>query len=319
MLSKYKHSSTPMENSSQTKDLNFSSSNCSYRFRNRRNQFSSKNSQENTGSNYLIKRELLQKIEIIKKSKSYFITKVQEYILDFKEKDFEPIISELENECESKFNDYISHPKSKLSANGDEVNDALNQLGKEIGEIRDKHLKRIEIKLENLKANIILEINKVNKLLFETKAKLEQLYFSNGIKKDKLITLDKMTEAFIVSFGTAGAGFGFLVGVAIGAGAGECIAGGIGLGAAFGGLAAGVGVVVGLVGFGIYNLYKATHKEEDLVELTEKSKKEFFANVNNYCKKLNNSLEEYQASVSSQIESIIENYIYELRKAMDEV
>ena len=128
-----------------------------------------------------------------------------------------------------------------------------------------------------------------------------------------------MTEAFIVSFGTAGAGFGFLVGVAIGAGAGECIAGGIGLGAAFGGLAAGVGVVVGLVGFGIYNLYKATHKEEDLVELTEKSKKEFFANVNNYCKKLNNSLEEYQASVSSQIESIIENYIYELRKAMDEV
>ena len=131
--------------------------------------------------------------------------------------------------------------------------------------------------------------------------------------------LDDIVEPLLLGFGGAGTRFGLLVGFAIGAGAGECIAGGIGLGALFGGFAAGIGVIVGLVGFGIYKLYKVTHKEEDLVELTQKSKKEFLDNVHNYCKKLKNSLEEYQTSVSSQIESIIENYIYELKKAMDEV
>ena len=313
MLSKYrKYSSTPMECSKETSDPGFEPPTSSFRS-NRRNH------QSNTCSNYLTKRKLLKNIEIIEKSKSYFKIKIEEYILNFKEKDFETIINELLVESKSKFDDYISHPKSKLRANDDEVNNALTQLGKEIEVIRDRHLKKIEIKLENLKANIIIEINKVNKLLFETKATLEQLYFSNGINKDKLVRVDDIVEPFALGFGGAGAGFGLLVGVAIGVGAGESIAGGIGFGALFGSLAAGVGVIVGIVGFGIYNLYKVTHKEEDLVELTQKSKKEFLDNVHNYCEKLKNSLEEYQSSVSSQIESIIENYIYELKKAMDEV
>ena len=315
MLSKYrKHPLTLMEDPNQTTNSGLGSPISSYKVRSNR-----RNHQSNTDNNYLIKRELLQKIEIIKKYKSYSITKIQEYILNFKEKDFESIISELLDESESKFNDYISHPKSKLRAYDDEVNNALTQLGKEIEEIRDRYLKKIEIKLENLKANIILEINKVNNLLFDTKAKLEQLYFSNGINKDELVRFDDIAGPLLFGFGFAGAEVGLIAGIAIGAGAGECIAGGIGLGAAFGGLAAGVGLLVGLAGFGIYKLYKVTHKEEDLVELTQKSKKEFLDNVHNYSEKLKNSLEEYQTSVSSQIESIIENYIYELKKAMDEV
>jgi len=164
-------------------------------------------------------------------------------------------------------------------------------------------LKNMEIKIQNLKASIVVLIHHTNHFLFDTKAKIEKGYVQNEVNKDKELEYDNIAEPLIKALGGIGVGLGAIIGIGVGAGLG--VAG------------VGIGAIVGLVGFGIYKIYKVTHKEEDLVELVQKGKTTFIYNVNNYYNTLKSQLEEYKNKVILEINTIIEGKVFELKKELD--
>ena len=180
-------------------------------------------------------------------------------------------------------------------------------------------MKDIEIKMDNLKAKIVVLVNKINKYLFDTKAQFDNVYLSGTIEGDKELKIDDLVESFALGFGIGGGGIGALVGIGITQGVAEGIGGGLLLGGAFGIASAGVGLLVGLVGYGIYNIYKATHKEEDLVELVQKSKKKFYGNIDNYCNQIQTQLNEYKEGVIKEFEKHIETQVSKFKLRLDKI
>ena len=132
----------------------------------------------------------LQQIENLLRSNYSFQAEIDQSSKDFYEKEFLPIINQLKTECNDIFSDYILHPKTKLRNNDDEVNLAIQSLKNQIEVIKNKHSKNIEIKLENLKAKIIVIINKVNKLIYDTEAQLANFRVINDIKGERVLELD---------------------------------------------------------------------------------------------------------------------------------
>ena len=237
----------------------------------------------------------------------------------FIENDFKPIIQQLRDDVDPIFKDYISHPKAKLRYNNDEVNDAIQSLEREIKEISEKSLEEVEIKLENLKASISAIIHEINKSLFKAKAQFDKVYLSGSINGDKIVRLEEVAEPMALGFGLGGSGIGALIGIGIAKGVGETIGAGLLFGGAFGIASAGIGLVLGFVGFGVYKLYKVTHKEEDLVELTQKGRKSFFEKINIYYDKVETQLNDYKEKVIKEIQSIIEKGVAKLNIEKDNI
>ena len=123
----------------------------------------------------------------------------------------------------------------------------------------------------------------------------------------------------VIGFGIYGGSLGAILGIGIAQGIAEGIGGGLLLGEALGIAGVGVGLIIGLVGFGIYNLYKATHKEEDLVELATKGKNKFFQNINNYYYKVKAELDKYKEEVITELIDYIEKQVAKFQTAMDEM
>ena len=274
-------------------------------------------SQNTPNADYFKKNELLGKIKVLLDYKPIFKNKIEELLFTFKECDLEPSIQKLKNECIALYNDYISHPKAKLKNNDDEVNQALAQLEKEVEKYITNMLKNMEIKIQNLKASIVVLIHHTNHFLFDTEAKIEKGYVQNEVNKDKELEYDNIAEPLIKALGGIGVGLGAIIGIGVGAGAAEAVGAGLLLGAGLGVAGVGIGAIVGLVGFGIYKIYKVTHKEEDLVELVQKGKTTFIYNVNNYYNTLKSQLEEYKNKVILEINTIIEGKVFELKKELD--
>ena len=204
-------------------------------------------------------------------------TRLEELFNEFNT-DFELNINQLKENARKKFDDYISHPKTKLRYNNDEVNDALKSLEKELKEILKVNTSNIEVKLQNLRAMITVTVNYVNKNLYETQ--FEKVYLTGNVEGDKKLQFDDLAKPLVIGFGIYGGGLGAILGIGIAQGIADGISAGLLLGEALGFAGVGVGLIIGLMGFGIYNLYKATHKEEDLVELATKGKNKFFQNIN---------------------------------------
>ena len=100
---------------------------------------------------------------------------------------------------------------------------------------------------------------------------------------------------------------------------GETIGASLLFGGALGIASAGIGLVLGCVGFGVYKLYKVTHKEEDLVELTQKGRKSFFEKINIYYDKVETQLNDYKEKVIKEIQSIIEKGVAKLNIEKDNI
>ena len=149
----------------------------------------------------------LQQIEILLRSKYSFQAEIDQSSKTFYKKEFLPIINQLKTECNDIFSDYILHPKTKLRNNDDEVNLAIQSLKNQIEVIKNKHSKNIEIKLENLKAKIIVIINKVNKLIYDTEAQLANFRVINDIKGERVLELDDIAGPLMLGVG------GYLVGL----------------------------------------------------------------------------------------------------------
>ena len=233
-----------------------------------------------------------QKIILIKQIKKLISLKfkcregIEKLFNEFIENDFKPIIQQLRDDVDPIFKDYISHPKAKLRYNNDEVNDAIQSLEREIKEISEKSLEEVEIKLENLKASISAIIHEINKSLFKAKAQFDKVYLSGSINGDKIVRLEEVSLLF---------------------------------GGALGIASAGIGLVLGVVGFGVYKLYKVTHKEEDLVELTQKGRESFFEKINIYYDKVETQLNDYKEKVIKEFQSIIEKGVAKLNIEKDNI
>ena len=268
--------------------------------------------------------KLNEKQVLINKMKSLLIlkensrTRLEELFNEFNT-DFELNINQLKENARKKFDDYISHPKTKLRNNNDEVNDALKSLEKELKEILKVNTSNIEVKLQNLRAMITVTVNYVNKNLYETKAQFEKVYLTGNVEGDKKLQFDDLAEPLVIGFGIYGGGLGAILGIGIAQGIGESIGAGLFLGEALGFAGVGIGLIIGLVGFGIYNLYKATHKEEDLVELATKGKNKFFQNINNYYYKVKAELDKYKEEVITELIDYIEKQVAKFQTAMDEM
>jgi hypothetical protein len=254
----------------------------------------------------------LQQIEILLRSKYSFQAEIDQSSKTFYKKEFLPIINQLKTECIDIFSDYILHPKTKLRNNDDEVNLAIQSLKNQIEVIKNKHSKNIEIKLENLKAKIIVIINKVNKLIYDTEAQLANFRVINDIKGERVLELDDIAGPLMLGVGGYLGGIGFLVGLGV-----EGVAGGAAAGAIFGAAGLGICLISGLIGFGIYKIYKAVNKDDDLVELVKKGEKKFFSDIDDYCSKFKINLDSYKNKVISELNKYIENYVYELKKSLD--
>ena len=115
-------------------------------------------------------------------------------------------------------------------------------------------------------------------------------------------------------FGVGGylGGIGFLVGLGV-----EGVAGGAAAGAIFGAAGLGIGLIAGLIGFGIYKIYKAVNKDDDLVELVKKGEKKFFSDIDDYCSKFKINLDSYKNKVKTELNNYIEKYVFELKKSLD--
>lgn len=244
---------------------------------------------------------------------------IEKLFNEFIVNDFKPIIQQLRDNVDPIFKDYISHPKAKLRYNNDEVNDAIQSLEREIKEISEKSLEEVEIKLENLKASISAIIHEINKSLFKAKAQFDKVYLSGSINGDKIVRLEEVAEPMALGFGLGGSGIGALIGIGIAKGVGETIGAGLLFGGAFGIASAGIGLVLGFVGFGVYKLYKVTHKEEDLVELTQKGRESFFEKINIYYDKVETQLNDYKEKVIKEIQSIIEKGVAKLNIEKDNI
>ena len=273
------------------------------------------NDKENDESNQ--KQILVKKMESFLNLKDYCRTGTEKLFNEFIA-DFNLIINQLKENARNKYDDYISHPKTKLRNNNDEVNDALKSLENELKEIIKRDTKNIEVKFQNLRAKITVIVHKINEYLFETKAQFKKVYLSGNVEEDKMLRLDDLAEPLAIGLGIAGGSIGAIIGIGIAQGVAEGIGGGLLLGGAFGFISAGIGVIIGLVGFGIYNLYKATHKEEDLVELAKKSKNKFFENIGNYVNKVETQLEKYKEEVINELIVYIEKQVSKFQLAMDE-
>ena len=180
-------------------------------------------------------------------------------------------------------------------------------------------MEEVEIKLENLKASISAIIHEINKSLFKAKAQFDKVYLSGSINGDKIVRLEEVTEPMALGFGLGGGGIGALIGIGIAKGVGETIGAGLLFGGAFGIASAGIGLVLGFVGFGVYKLYKVTHKEEDLVELTQKGRESFFEKINIYYDKVETQLNDYKEKVIKEIQSIIEKGVAKLNIEKDNI
>ena len=273
--------------------------------------------QNTPNADYFKKKELLARIKILLDYKPIFKNKIEELIFTFNECDFEPTIQKLKKECIDLFNDYILHPKAKLKYNNNEVNQALAELENKVGKYISEISKIMDIKIQNLKANIVVLLHHTNHFLFDTEAKMENGYVKNEVDKDKELKYDDIAEPLIKALGGIGAGLGAIIGIGLGVGAAESVGAGFLFGAYLGTAGIGIGAIFGLVGFGIYKIYKATHKEEDLVELVQKGKNTFDYNVNNYYNTLKYQLEEYKNKVILEVNSIIEKKVFELKKELD--
>ena len=97
----------------------------------------------------------------------------------------------------------------------------------------------------------------------------------------------------------------------------EGVAGGAAAAAIFGAAGLGIGLIAGLIGFGIYKIYKAVNKDDDLVELVQKGEKKFFSDIDDYCSKFKINLDSYKNKVIRELNKYIENYVYELKKSLD--
>ena len=254
----------------------------------------------------------LQQIKILLRSKYSFQAEIDQSSKDFYEKEFLPIINQLKTECNDIFSDYILHPKTKLRNNDDEVNLAIQSLKNQIEVIKNKHSKNIEIKLENLKAKIIVIINKVNKLIYDTEAQLANFRVINDIKGERVLELDDIAGPLMLGVGGYLGGIGFLVGLGV-----EGVAGGAAAGAIFGAAGLGIGLIAGLIGFGIYKIYKVVNKDDDLVELVQKGEKKFFSDIDDYCSKFKINLDSYKNKVKTELNNYIEKYVFELKKSLD--
>ena len=246
----------------------------------------------------------LQQIEILLRSKYSFQAEIDQSSKTFYKKEFLPIINQLKTECIDIFSDYILHPKTKLRNNDDEVNLAIQSLKNQIEVIKNKHSKNIEIKLENLKAKIIVIINKVNKLIYDIEAQLANFRVINDIKGERVLELDDIAGSLMLGVGGYLGGIGFLVGLGV-----EGVAGGA--------AGLGIGLIAGLIGIGIYKIYKAVNKDDDLVELVQKGEKKFFSDIDDYCSKFKINLDSYKNKVKTELNNYIENYVYELKKSLD--
>ena len=268
--------------------------------------------------------KLNEKQVLINKMKSLLIlkensrTRLEELFNEFNT-DFELNINQLKENARKKFDDYISHPKTKLRYNNDEVNDALKSLEKELKEILKVNTSNIEVKLQNLRAMITVTVNYVNKNLYETKAQFEKVYLTGNVEGDKKLQFDDLAKPLVIGFGIYGGGLGAILGIGIAQGIADGISAGLLLGEALGFAGVGVGLIIGLVGFGIYNLYKATHKEEDLVELATKGKNKFFQNINNYYYKVKAELDKYKEEVITELIDYIEKQVAKFQTTMDEM
>ena len=247
----------------------------------------------------------LQQIEILLRSKYLFQAEIDQLSKFFYKKEFLPIINQLKTECNDIFSNYILHPKTKLRNNDDEVNLAIQSLKNQIEVIKNKHSKNIEIKLENLKAKIIVIINKVNKLIYDTEAQLANFRVINDIKGERVLELDDIAGSLMLGVG------GYLVGLGV-----EGVAGGAAAGAIFGAAGLGIGLIAGLIGFGIYKIYKAVNKDDDLVELVKKGEKKFFSDIDDYCSKFKINLDSYKNKVKTELNNYIEKYVFELKKSL---
>lgn len=279
------------------------------------------NDEVNTEQNRNIlyeKQFLIEKMNFFCRLKPQCRSEIELLVKEFNS-DNNLIITKLKKDAGDKFDDYIKHPKTKLKINGDEVNNVLKSLENEVKEIITENMKDIEIKMDNLKAKIVVLVNKINKYLFDTKAQFDNVYLSGTIEGDKELKIDDLVESFALGFGIGGGGIGALVGIGITQGVAEGIGGGLLLGGAFGIASAGVGLLVGLVGYGIYNIYKATHKEEDLVELVQKSKKKFYGNIDNYCNQIQTQLNEYKEGVIKEFEKHIETQVSKFKLRLDKI
>ena len=279
------------------------------------------NNESNTEQNRNIfyeKKYLIEKMNFFCRLKPQCRPEIELLVKEFNS-DFNLIIIKIKKDAGDKFDDYIKHPKTKLKNNGDEVNNAAKSLENEVMEIIRENMKDIEIKMQNFKAKIVVLVNKINKYLFDTKAQFNNVNLSGTIEGDNELKLDDFFESFALSFGIGGGGIGAIIGIGITQGVAEGIGGGLLLGGTFGIASAGIGLLVGLVGYGVYNIYKAIHKEEDLVELVQKGKKKFYGNIDNYCNKIQTQLNEYKEGVIKEFEKYIEIQVSKFKSSLDKI
>ena len=283
----------------------------------RNHRLNNEKSQNIASAEHFKKTDLIVKMTILPDYKTIFNNKFQELFSNFYENDCKPNIQKLNKEGIAIFDDYISYPKTKLRNNDEEINLTLEQLKKEVEHIISNITKIMDIKIQNLNAKIEALLYHTNQKLFEIEAKIENGYVKNEVDKDKELKFDDFANPLAKALGGIGVGLGAIIGIGVGVGLAETVSVGLLCGTWLGAAGAGIGAIIGLVKYGIYKISKEFHKEEDLVELVQKGKTTFTDNVNNYYNILKSQLEEYKNKIILEVNTIIDNKMFELQKELD--
>ena len=265
----------------------------------RNHRLNNEKSQNKANAQHFIKADLIAKIKNLLDNTTILKNKIQELFSNFYENDCKPNIQKLNKEGLAIFDDYISHPKTKLRNNDEEINLTLEQLKKEVGSIISNISKIMEIKIQNLNASIETLLYHTNQKLLEEK--IENGYVNNEVDKNKELKFDDFANPLAKALGGIGIGLGAIIGIGVGVGLAESVGVGLLCGTWLGAAGAGIGAIIGLVKYGIYKISKEFHKEEDLVELVQKGKTTFTDNVNNYYNTLKSQLKEYKNKIILEV------------------
>jgi hypothetical protein len=155
-------------------------------------------------------------------------------------------------------------------------------------------------------------INKVNKLIYDTEAQLANFRVINDIKGERVLELDDIAGPLMLRCWRLFRWDWIFSGIR----SRRCCSGAA-AGAIFGAAGLGIGLIAGLIGFGIYKIYKAVNKDDDLVELVQKGEKKFFSDIDDYCSKFKINLDSYKNKVKTELNNYIEKYVFELKKSLD--
>ena len=267
---------------------------------------------EKLRENFLVKKEALIKC------KDTFKVNIDKLFLDFKNESMTQTIFQLKAKTESKFNDYIENPSTKLKESNHSLSTSLNKLNEEITKAQNEVYESYKLKYDNLIKKINIESAKV-KDNYENNIKIKELNLDNKIEKDNDIKIEEILKTSTLSSAGLFSLFGIYLAITEAISAAEVITFATYATSVFGTIGALAGVCIGGAGYGCYKIYKYFNKEQDLVKVVKESKAQFNNKFDEFCSTLEKNLGDDKNNIIDKMNIAIEKQILKMENSIKEI